>query len=71
MSPAGFARMQRAAEAAGFGYPAHPHMLGHACGYAFANQSKNTRALQHWLGHKNIMHTVRCSELDGNQFKVW
>ena len=32
----------------------HPHMLRHACGYALANQGHDTRALQAYLGHKNI-----------------
>jgi type 1 fimbriae regulatory protein FimB/type 1 fimbriae regulatory protein FimE len=34
-------------------------MLRHACGYKLANDGRDTRALQHYLGHKNIMHTVR------------
>jgi integrase len=38
---------------------AHPHMLRHACGYALANRWHDTRALQAYLGHKNIRHTVR------------
>jgi hypothetical protein len=38
-------------------------MLRHACGYKLANQGVDTRSLQHYLGHKNIQHTVRYSEL--------
>jgi integrase len=34
------------------------HMLRHACGYALANRGHDTRALQAYLGHKNIQHTV-------------
>ena len=72
ISPAGFARMlQRAAAPAGFGFPVHPHMLRHAAGFRLANEGKNTRDLQLWLGHKNIQHTVRYTELDGNRFKGW
>jgi integrase len=41
----------------------HPHMLRHGCGYALANAGHDTRALQAWLGHKNIQHTVRYTEL--------
>ena len=33
-------------------------ILRHACGYALANRGHDTRALQAYLGHKNI-HTVR------------
>jgi len=39
--------------------PIHPHMLRHGCGYALANAGHETRALQAWLGHKNIQHTAR------------
>src|SRR5262249_5055033 len=38
-------------------FPVHPHMLRHGCGYALANAGHDTRALQAWLGHKNIQHT--------------
>lgn len=40
-----------------------PHMLRHACGFALANKGHDTRALQAYLGHKNIQHTVRYTEL--------
>src|SRR5262245_7431104 len=57
---AGFARMvERAGEAAKLAFKAHPHMLRHACGFALANKGHDTRALQAYLGHKNIQHTVR------------
>ena len=32
-------------------------MLRHACGFALANKGHDTRALQAYLGHKNIQHT--------------
>src|SRR5262249_47608567 len=61
---AGFAKMvERAGIAAKLGFKCHPHMLRHACGYALANKGHDTRALQAYLGHKNIQHTVRYSEL--------
>ena len=47
----------------------HPHMLRHACGYALANRGHDTRALQAYLGHKNIQHTVRYTELSPTRFK--
>jgi len=66
----GFARMlERAGEAAGLGFKAHPHMLRHACGFALANKGHDTRALQAYLGHKNIQHTVRYTELSPDRFK--
>jgi type 1 fimbriae regulatory protein FimB/type 1 fimbriae regulatory protein FimE len=67
---AGFARLlERAGEAAGFKFKAHPHMLRHACGFALANKGHDTRALQAYLGHKNIQHTVRYTELAPDRFK--
>ena len=67
---AGFARMvERAGVEAELGFKAHPHMLRHACGYALANKGHDTRALQAYLGHKNIQHTVRYTELSPARFK--
>jgi type 1 fimbriae regulatory protein FimB/type 1 fimbriae regulatory protein FimE len=67
---AGFARMvERAGTAAKLAFKAHPHMLRHACGYALANKGHDTRALQAYLGHKNIQHTVRYTELSPARFK--
>jgi integrase len=67
---AGFARLvERAGEAAGFAFKAHPHMLRHACGFKLANDGVDTRSLQAYLGHKNIQHTVRYSELSPDRFK--
>jgi type 1 fimbriae regulatory protein FimB/type 1 fimbriae regulatory protein FimE len=67
---AGFARMvERAGSAAELGFKAHPHMLRHACGFALANKGHDTRALQAYLGHRNIQHTVRYTELSPDRFK--
>jgi type 1 fimbriae regulatory protein FimB/type 1 fimbriae regulatory protein FimE len=67
---AGFARIVAAAsQRAGLGIKAHPHMLRHACGFKLANDGHDTRALQAYLGHKNIQHTVRYTELSPTRFK--
>jgi integrase len=67
---AGFARMvERAGVEAKLPFKAHPHMLRHACGFALANKGHDTRALQAYLGHKNIQHTVRYTELSPTRFK--
>jgi site-specific recombinase XerD len=69
-TPAGFARMvERAGVQARLGFKTHPHMLRHACGYALANRGHDTRALQAYLGHRNIQHTVRYTELSPTRFK--
>ena len=59
----------KAGQVAGLPFPAHPHMLRHACGYKLANDGHDTRALQHYLGHKNITHTVRYTEMAPDRFK--
>src|SRR5262245_22559975 len=70
MTPAGFRKLlSRLGVTAKFQFPVHPHMLRHACGYKLANDGRDTRALQHYLGHKNIMHTVRYTELSPERFK--
>ncbi len=58
----------RAGERARIGFPVHPHMLRHACGFKLANDGHDTRAIQHYLGHKNIQHTVRYTELAPDRF---
>jgi type 1 fimbriae regulatory protein FimB/type 1 fimbriae regulatory protein FimE len=68
--PTGFARMiERLGAAAKLAIKVHPHMLRHACGYALANAGHDTRALQAYLGHRNIQHTVRYTELCSDRFK--
>jgi type 1 fimbriae regulatory protein FimE len=59
----------RAGEAAGLPFPVHPHMLRHACGYKLANEGHDTRSIQQYLGHRNIQHTVRYTELSPTRFK--
>jgi type 1 fimbriae regulatory protein FimE len=59
----------RAGRAARIDFPTHPHMLRHAAGYKLANDGQDTRAIQHYLGHKNITHTVRYTELSPERFK--
>ena len=70
---AGFRKMvARLGKAAGFDFPVHPHQLRHACGFQLANQGTDTRTLQAYLGHRNIQHTVRYTELAPTRFKnLW
>ena len=58
----------RAGQQADLPFPVHPHMLRHACGYKLANDGHDTRAIQHYLGHKNIAHTTRYTELAADRF---
>jgi type 1 fimbriae regulatory protein FimE len=59
----------RAGVQAKFAFPVHPHMLRHACGFKLANEGHDTRSLQHYLGHKNIAHTVRYTDMAPDRFK--
>jgi type 1 fimbriae regulatory protein FimE len=59
----------RAGDQAQLGFSVHPHMLRHACGFKLANEGHDTRAIQHYLGHRNIHHTVRYTELAADRFK--
>jgi site-specific recombinase XerD len=59
----------RAGDDAGIKFPVHPHMLRHAKGFQLANKGVDTRAIQGYLGHKNIQHTVLYTKLDPGRFK--
>lgn len=61
--------ISRAGESAGIKFPVHPHMLRHAKGYQLAAAGKDTRAIQGYLGHKNIQHTVLYTKLDSRRYK--
>ena len=61
--------IERAGVLAGLPFPVHPHMLRHACGFYLASSGHDTRAIQAYLGHKNIQHTVRYTELAPGRFK--
>ena len=58
----------RAGREAGLDFHVHPHMLRHATGFKLANDGHDTRAIQHYLGHKNIQHSVRYTELAASRF---
>ena len=59
----------RAGQLSGLPFSVHPHMLRHSTGFKLANDGQDTRAIQLYLGHKNIQHTVGYTELAPNRFK--
>lgn len=61
--------LARAGREAKLAFTVHPHMLRHACGYKLAQDGQDTRAIQHYLGHRNIQHTVRYTHLSPERFK--
>jgi type 1 fimbriae regulatory protein FimE len=69
-SEAAFAKLvERLGRKASFEFKLHPHMLRHSTGYKLANDGKDTRSIQDYLGHQNIRHTVRYTELSPTRFK--
>jgi type 1 fimbriae regulatory protein FimE len=69
ISAAGFRKLfSRIAQDSSMSFLIHPHMLPHACGYKLINDGQDVRAIQHYLGHKNIQHTVRYTQLSANCF---
>ncbi len=70
MTAEGFRKLvRRAGEAAKFPFTLHPHMIRHACGYKLANDGKDTRAIQLYMGHRNIQNTVGYTQLSAERFK--
>ena len=61
--------VKRAGHKADFPFQVHAHMLRHAAGYKLAGDGHDTRSIQDYLGHKNIQHTVRYTELSPTRFK--
>ncbi|NER31315.1 MAG: tyrosine-type recombinase/integrase [Symploca sp. SIO1C4] len=59
----------RAGTLAGINFPVHPHQLRHACGYYLAAMGHDTRAIQDYLGHKNIHHTVIYTQTSPKRFE--
>ena len=64
--------VERAGQVAELGFPTHPHMLRHACGFFLANKGFDTRLIQDYLGHRSITHTVRYTQLAPDRFRgLW
>jgi len=70
---AGFRKtLARIGEAAGFPWRVHPHQLRRVTGYKLANSGTDTRTIQAYLGHSNIKHTTRYTELAADRFSgLW
>ncbi len=60
----------RAGETAGL-VNIHPHMLRHSCGYYLANRGIDLRAIQAYMGHRNVQNSVRYTELSDQRFKTF
>ena len=60
--------LARAGENAKLDIPVHPHMLRHSTGYKLANEGVDTRSIQQYLGHRNIQHTTKYTEISPDKF---
>ena len=61
--------LNRAGAIAGIPFSIHPHMMRHSTGFYLASKGHDTRAIQGYLGHKCIQHTVSYTELAPDRFK--
>jgi type 1 fimbriae regulatory protein FimB/type 1 fimbriae regulatory protein FimE len=63
--------VERTGKLAEFSFSVHPHMFRHACGYWLANQGYDTRLIQEWMGHRNIVHTARYTAISPARFNCF
>jgi len=50
----------------------HPHTFRHSCGYHMAERGYDLRAIQAYLGHRNVQHTTRYVQLSPRKFQgLW
>jgi integrase len=61
--------VKKTGQKANLPFRVHAHMLRHACGYKLAGDGHDTRSIQDYLGHRDIRHTVRYTELSPKPFR--
>jgi type 1 fimbriae regulatory protein FimE len=61
----------RLGRAAGLPFPIHPHMLRHSLGHYLVNRGEDTRAIQDYLGHRNVRHTIAYTQLSPERYKTF
>jgi integrase len=61
--------VKRAGKKARIAFQCHAHQLRHSSGYKLAGDGHDTRSIQDYMGHKDIRHTVRYTELSPTRFK--
>jgi len=61
--------VKRAGQKAKLPFQVHAHMLRHSAGYKLAGDGHDTRSIQAYLGHSDIRHTVRYTELSPKPFR--
>jgi integrase len=48
---------------------ARPHRLRHSCGFKLANDGRDTRSIQFYLGHSDIRSTCRYTDIVATRFE--
>lgn len=61
--------VKRSGRKANLPFQVHAHMLRHSAGYKLAGEGHDTRSIQDYLGHRDIRHTVRYTELSPRPFR--
>jgi type 1 fimbriae regulatory protein FimB/type 1 fimbriae regulatory protein FimE len=61
--------VKRAGQKAKLPFQVHAHVLRHSAGYKLAGDGRDTRSIQDYLGHRDIRHTVRYTELSPKPFR--
>jgi integrase len=61
--------VKRAGKKAKLPFQCHAHMLRHSAGYKLAGDGHDTRSIQDYLGHRDIRHTVKYTELSPKPFR--
>jgi integrase len=61
--------VKRAGRKAKLAFQCHAHMLRHSAGYKLAGDGHDTRSIQAYLGHTDIRHTVKYTELSPKPFR--
>jgi integrase len=63
--------VKRAGVKAGLPFQCHSHMIRHSTGYKLANDGRDMRGIQSYLGHRSITSTARYTALAPNKFRGW
>ncbi len=61
--------VKRAGRKAKLPFQCHAHQLRHSAGFKLAGDGHDTRSIQDYLGHKDIRHTVKYTELSPTRFR--
>jgi type 1 fimbriae regulatory protein FimE len=59
----------KAGRDAGLPFSTHPHALRHSTGFELAARGQDTRAIQLYLGHRQIQNTTRYTSLSPQRFQ--